>query len=714
MNSRSGGNETNLVNFSADLTTLNQLETKESLLSIPFDHIYACHSDSADRRVLQLEKEVEIASHCVVTEDKSVVAATDVSQITKRLAAAEAQNKRLKDLLIYHLDLIQQQNTLFTKREKIYQNIKQENDSLKSIINERDSTAPPARHTVNPNLVHSLVTTSTVTSTVVSNSTDGPSEIMLNSFTEFLLPCGTNDSFIFDDDLTKTKPFDSDFGLPSAPDADVSSFMPAELPPPPILDTKLGCDKFAMIDSKRSYVKKEPKTEPRSGALYTVTSNSGNPVIQRIQRNRRAPATGIGSLSRMAKSTVKVDPPETSQPFEQERTYSINRKPKMISTYGKARGGIAKKTTQFTGSLSDRLRLIDTTPTGEDPYQLGEADMREQSPIPKLMLQKTNQGRMKVSKDTGIATNRRIYDAPATETTTKSKLKMNRYITNSYTTIKKESPKSLLVDDPEIDIVKTEPSIDWRSFGAPKPRTETSLCDFSYGETSNNLATNILPSLDFQELFSSENLSLDALNPIDFTPVVIPPPPPKPRKRGGRTSSALVHTPLSHLDVGQSVGAKVPPNAEVKRGGESKRGRKRAHSTTVLAKPPKPKPPPKPKAPKGKAACRGKKSPVPGMMTQKPYHSQVGDPDLSWYLGLDPDLKSEDVDPPADCKRPTVEVAHASHAGATSCGASEATAAYRVVGAAGGVLCVAPPSAGYSIYRDHGYAACYCLRGSDT
>ena len=55
------------------------------------------------------------------------------------------------------------------------------------------------------------------------------------------------------------------------------------------------------------------------------------------------------------------------------------------------------------------------------------------------------------------------------------------------------------------------------------------------------------------------------------------------------------------------------------------------------------------------AACRGKKSPLPGMTTNQPYHTLVGDPDLSWYLGLDPDVKLEDVDQ-GDCKASTVEV----------------------------------------------------------
>lgn len=136
MNSRSSVNETNLVNFSADLA-LNQLDSKDGLLSFPFDHIYACHSESSDRRqTLQLDKEVEISTHCVVGEEKEIVvsSSTELGRLTDRLTTLETQNKKLKDLLVYHLDLIQQQNELITKREKLYQALKQENDFVSLII----------------------------------------------------------------------------------------------------------------------------------------------------------------------------------------------------------------------------------------------------------------------------------------------------------------------------------------------------------------------------------------------------------------------------------------------------------------------------------------------------------------------------------------------------------------------------------------------------
>ncbi|CAH2214343.1 jg22518 [Pararge aegeria aegeria] len=138
MNSRSSVNETNLVNFSADLSTLNQLDSKDGLLSFPFDHIYACHSQTTDRRqALQLEKEIEISAHCV-TEDNHT--SPEFNRLTEQIIVAENQNKKLKDLLIYHLDLIQQQNELITKRDKLFLALKQENDAVSLLTNKRFST----------------------------------------------------------------------------------------------------------------------------------------------------------------------------------------------------------------------------------------------------------------------------------------------------------------------------------------------------------------------------------------------------------------------------------------------------------------------------------------------------------------------------------------------------------------------------------------------
>ncbi|KAG6452289.1 uncharacterized protein LOC115444927 [Manduca sexta] len=697
MNNRSSVNESNLVSFATDLPTLNQLDTKDSLLSFPFDHIYACHSDSSDRRqTLQLDKEVEISTHCVVEEEKDLLVSPspEVNQLSTKLTAAESQNKKLKELLIYHLDLIQQQNDLMTKREKVYQALKQENDTLKTKLNRMDKKAPAnQRQSVNPPPLVNVVPT-TATSTVVKTEPSPSSQIMFNSFTELLLPDSQTNSYIFNSDINKSKAFtNNSVDITRSSESDVTSFLPTDwaVPSMSILDSNLNCDNFTMIENKRSYVKKESaKPEPRPEPLYTVTSNSGNPVIQKIQRNRRR-TSGIGSLSRMSRNTTpKVEMPDTSKMFEDEksfdRNYSVNKKNK-VNTYGKSRSTIPKKTTQFTGSLSDRLQLIDTTPTGEDPYQLGEADMREQSPIPKLMLQKSHHGRMKLSSDnpSTATSTRRIYDPAIPETTTKPliKPKVERYSLSStfVPEPKKELPKTLMEGEPDMDLVKSEPDLDWQMFSTSKTGNETSLCDFSYGENSSNLATSILPGLDsveFQDLFNADSpLNLDTLNPVDFTPITENNNPDKSKQRGARTTSLLSPEAPGGSGLSAIPDFASPEAVDFKRGTESKRGRKRAMSATGVTKAkrdPTPKQAaPKPKPVKGKAVSRGKKPAVPGMMTSKPYHTLMGDPDLSWYLGLDPDIKFEDIDPTEDPKASTVEVPRWREKPYTSCYTLEGT-----------------------------------------
>lgn len=222
----------------------------------------------------------------------------------------------------------------------------------------------------------------------------------------------------------------------------------------------------------------------------------------------------------------------------------------MINTYGKSRNTITKRTSQFTGSLSDRLQLIDTTPTGEDPYQLGEADLREQSPIPKLMLQKTNHGKMKICSDalgdSTTTTSRRIYDPTDTKLKVTNKMKLDRYnlpSTYVHPSEIKDDVKTMMVTEPDLDLVKTEPEIDWRLYNPNKPGNETSLCDFSYGENPNNLASSILPSLEsveFQELFSSGSpLRLDSLSTVDFSPTADKSINDKTKKRSVRTNSLI-------------------------------------------------------------------------------------------------------------------------------------------------------------------------------
>lgn len=216
-----------------------------------------------------------------------------------------------------------------------------------------------------------------------------------------------------------------------------------------------------------------------------------------------------------------------------ERNYSVNKKSKMINTYGKSKTTtIPKRTTHFTGSLSDRLQLIDTTPTGEDPYQLGEADMREQSPIPKLMLQKTNHGRMKICSDTmgdsTTTTRRTIYDVPATETSSKStKIKLeNRYNLPSTVTqadLKKEKEaetsnlfdsKTSLVFEPDLELVKTEAEIDWRL-------NTSTMTSFDCTDADSQAALSRINTDDFHRLLITETSeearhAVEALESMDL------------------------------------------------------------------------------------------------------------------------------------------------------------------------------------------------------
>nr|XP_037869050.1 MSL1 protein isoform X1 [Bombyx mori] len=538
------------------------------------------------------------------------------------------------------------------------------------------------------------VPTPAVTSTVVKSE---PNQVMFNSLTELLLPDNRTNPYYFNSDLNKSKTLTQEpFNLPKVTETDVTSYLPSDLTVPPmsILDTNINLgDNFNMIENK-PFVKKEVKSESKPEPLYTVTSNSGNPIIQKLPRSRRRTGSGIGSLSRMPKSSAtKTEKPETSKPAERpkkyERTnYSVHKKSKMINTYGKTKGLNAfKKTTQVTGSLSERLKLIDTTPTGEDPYQLGEADLREQSPIPKLMLQKSNRNRRCTETST-----RRIYDPAIPETSNKPDNKVNtdRFSsTNTFhdTKIKKDETKTVIVEEPDLDIVKTEPEIDWRTYASTKAGNETSLCDFSYGENPNNIHIPSIDSMEFQDLFAPDaSLNLDNLTAADFG-ITDKPPADKTKKRVGRTPSVMTPTipfeePLAPItpvlpvvNAAPDVPIEMPTN---KRGGESKRGRKRAFSATGVTKGVKrdahPKPSvPKPKPVRGKTTPRGKKSPVPGKTTKKSYHSLMGDPDISWYLGLDPDVKPEDVDEPRAKKAATVEVPRWREKPYTSCYTLEGT-----------------------------------------
>lgn len=257
--------------------------------------------------------------------------------------------------------------------------------------------------------------------------------------------------------------------------------------------------------------------------------------------------------------------------------YKANNKAKMLSTYGK---GEKLMRYPYTGSLSDRLQLIDTTPTGEDPYQLGEAEMREQSPIPKLVLPKNN--RVRVHTGEGFAdlmspptTTRCIYD-PEPEPKPKKSKKNTKVKTNrrksassqiATTTSALTATSTTVATSRAKAIDKKEPT--WEPFA--KKCKPTSLGDFSYGETSANLplplvkpkgelvtSGNHLPSatlvsssnmdlyksckleemdinkMSFSQLFEMGDENENVVSDPTFEPETIEP---KTKKRGARTTS---------------------------------------------------------------------------------------------------------------------------------------------------------------------------------
>lgn len=131
----------NLTSFSDELDGFNQFDTKEGLLSFPFDHIYACKSETEERsHILQLDKDSEISSHCCIEDTKNIVIRpnpeeeVDVAQLTESLNSYKDQNNRLKDLLLYHLDLIQHQYNLLSKKDKAFYALRQENELVSHSI----------------------------------------------------------------------------------------------------------------------------------------------------------------------------------------------------------------------------------------------------------------------------------------------------------------------------------------------------------------------------------------------------------------------------------------------------------------------------------------------------------------------------------------------------------------------------------------------------
>lgn len=79
-------------------TEIDGRENKEDFLNFPFDHMYACNSDNSD---LNSERQ-----------------------------AGESEVRHLKDLLLLHLDLIQQQSDEIVNKDKFIAQLRQENEMV--------------------------------------------------------------------------------------------------------------------------------------------------------------------------------------------------------------------------------------------------------------------------------------------------------------------------------------------------------------------------------------------------------------------------------------------------------------------------------------------------------------------------------------------------------------------------------------------------------
>lgn len=100
-------NSEKLTFSSENLDIANEIDCvdeKESLLNFPFDHMYACNSDNS-----------ELTNNCTTT--------------------GESEVKHLKELLLVHLDLIQQQSEQLINKDKQIRSLKRENEMVIYIIN---------------------------------------------------------------------------------------------------------------------------------------------------------------------------------------------------------------------------------------------------------------------------------------------------------------------------------------------------------------------------------------------------------------------------------------------------------------------------------------------------------------------------------------------------------------------------------------------------
>lgn len=106
-------------------------DTQDGILSFPFDHIYACHSDNV---------EVGIPSDNLLHNIQNEQTQNEILQLSDKLSDAQKEICHLKDLILIHLDLIQQQSDELIQKDKQITLYLKEIEKLKAPASQTENT----------------------------------------------------------------------------------------------------------------------------------------------------------------------------------------------------------------------------------------------------------------------------------------------------------------------------------------------------------------------------------------------------------------------------------------------------------------------------------------------------------------------------------------------------------------------------------------------
>lgn len=708
MNSRNVVNDTSLVNFPTDLSALDQLDSKEGILSFPFDHIYACHTDTTQLSSsgLRVDKD-DVISGRGVGNPKNIFVRNEISTLTENLNGSRNENRQLKELLLLHLDLIQQQSEQILNKEKLLLSLKQENETLKLRLERMDRRVSLQRNNQTsiqnpPPLIH-LPPSSQHTIKPLMQTTTSTPQISVSNFADLLVSGEQQNPFLFDTNLIKeeTTIAPESFIDRVHDDKVADDFLP-ELNVATLLGSGITTYSFGNTSQETTAYPNQTitsKSLSSTSTLGTMTGNSYNRSMPRngrmnqIYKSRGMPRTEKKPpLGRIFNSSVT--------PKSLDNTFSVNKKSKMIHTYGKSSRNTSTKQPKYMQQAHTESKHADTLAV--DPYQLLTDSDSLGETIPKLTLHRTNKNKSKTSSKFGNADNvmQNFFDSSIIGENSSgkaiNKIKLNKFNleTQLHTDdLKKDDildiakGKSYLLDS---DPFKSTSFPDWSDCLVKKESIETSCRDFSYGETVRNLSTHILPSFDnndFKNIFESDSsLSQCATTAADLllgsTSVLKEERPLPKKKQRVRTSSLL-------SSVGQSGGSNksnASGNVNTRRkralsncssliphtlSTETGQGTVRKSSGLNLA--------PGERVEhglfKGKVMPTGKKSPPPPLTVNEPYYTSVGDPESWWYSGQEIGCDPEEIScaSPVPSSVPSLEVPRWRERPCTSCYSLEGT-----------------------------------------